>query len=540
MRFGDYLRLGKISIKNRRKSTRNTVRGVSFALVMLVPIVFFTLSFYVGMTSEVNAVKTLSSFKVRAFEERRGEGRNEAPYLGDEEVAAIERESSIEDIVYGQTYRIYDFSVELGGRRYDVTDDNCGFGDPSQICVEKRFDVVDVNRSGGKIVADAAERDLKKRGAKLFAAGGMFENGGRGEVVISETLAKKCGFTAEEAAGKNFTLLVREDLEDLDPYIDDDADPDNEFVPPDESEPVEIAAATDFKVAGVISEEFYGLPCGESHIYFTYDSLYENGAPAYFPEIRTGKEGSNSDIVYTYEADLTTLGERAARENRLFLALPVIKLEDTDLYGDIAARLPENLTLQFKNYSAAEKYVPVLNGIFAGLTGDSGENYRIYYVSEEFDSFYMFNLIGGYMMIVMYSFGGIILFATLLNLFNTINYSVQVRRNYIGMMRAVGARRKTIPKLYLVEILLIFARSLPWVLAFGGGLSLALKLIVDSSFNKYGADFLNVTLSLNFWYFFAAFALVAAALFLVAYAFSAVACRRVACGPILEVLSDEK
>ena len=88
MRFRDYLRLGKISIKNRRKSTRNTVRGVSFALVMLVPIVFFTLSFYVGMTSEVNAVKTLSSFKVRAFEERRGEGRNEAPYLGDEEVAA--------------------------------------------------------------------------------------------------------------------------------------------------------------------------------------------------------------------------------------------------------------------------------------------------------------------------------------------------------------------------------------------------------------------------------------------------------------------
>lgn len=77
------------------------------------------------------------------------------------------------------------------------------------------------------------------------------------------------------------------------------------------------------------------------------------------------------------------------------------------------------------------------------------------------------------------------------------------------------------------------------MLVFGGGVSLALKLIVDSSFNIYGADFLNVTLSLNFWYFFAAFALVAAALFLVAYAFSAIACRRVARGPILEVLSDE-
>lgn len=62
MRFGDYLRLGKISIKNRRKSTRNTVRGVSFALVMLVPIVFFTLSFYVGMTSEVNCRKNAVEF----------------------------------------------------------------------------------------------------------------------------------------------------------------------------------------------------------------------------------------------------------------------------------------------------------------------------------------------------------------------------------------------------------------------------------------------------------------------------------------------
>ena len=54
MKVKEYIRLGKISIKSRKKSTRNTVRGIAFGLIMLVPIVFFTLAFYLDLTDKIN------------------------------------------------------------------------------------------------------------------------------------------------------------------------------------------------------------------------------------------------------------------------------------------------------------------------------------------------------------------------------------------------------------------------------------------------------------------------------------------------------
>ena len=54
MRKLDYLRLGRISLKANRKTTIQTVIGISFGLVLLFPLLFLIIGFYGGFDAELN------------------------------------------------------------------------------------------------------------------------------------------------------------------------------------------------------------------------------------------------------------------------------------------------------------------------------------------------------------------------------------------------------------------------------------------------------------------------------------------------------
>ena len=94
MKFSDYVRLGKISIKSRKKSTRNTVRGISFGLIILVPIVFFTLAFYLGLMTAMNAEKRYNAFdfNVNKTGTVYGETVSGVPVLGESVIDEIKDE----------------------------------------------------------------------------------------------------------------------------------------------------------------------------------------------------------------------------------------------------------------------------------------------------------------------------------------------------------------------------------------------------------------------------------------------------------------
>lgn len=135
-------------------------------------------------------------------------------------------------------------------------------------------------------------------------------------------------------------------------------------------------------------------------------------------------------------------------------------------------------------------------------------------------------------------FGGTIFFATLLNLYNSVQYSVQMRRRYLGMMRAIGAKKSVLLRLYLVEILLIFARSLPWTVCCSGLLSLGIKLGIDTVFSGTETVF-GVALRLRFSFFFAALGFALVVMLAVALLFSQIALYGISRRPILDILSDE-
>lgn len=172
-----------------------------------------------------------------------------------------------------------------------------------------------------------------------------------------------------------------------------------------------------------------------------------------------------------------------------------------------------------------------------------GLNYSFFnairgYTCGSYTDFLMLYRIGNYLMLFLYVFGGTIFLATMLNLYNSVNYSVQVRQRYLGMMRALGAKKSVLPKLYFVEILLIFARSLPWILLFGGGLCLGIKFGIDMAFSEAESIF-SVAIRLRFVFFFAALAIVLAVMLLIALIFSLIAARRVIHASVPDVMAAE-
>ncbi len=569
MKAKEYIRLGRISIKSRKKSTRNTVTGIAFGLILLIPVIFFALAFYVDLLHEVNKTHNIASFAVPFVQNKSAiviENSSEFVFGAGDRAALMEREEKeVEEALRFEYYDMHTDEAHLivGERSYGLS----YLRNYNQLLPR---DGISVN-ANVKVVKDAymsrgMESDLENNGAKLFIAGEGF-TGAAGEVVISKALADAFNLDPQSAIGQTFTLNVQamfataSSADDIYEgyYLDNDSNPDNRFSPLNEANNYTANAITGFRIVGVISDEYYRLNTitrGDAHIWLPNAAVYDaNGVNAYAPAMRgytreqvqpDGMSWQYDYAVVTYSSTaLNEIAARAAQEGKFFPLIPAFTYGTTSgsyLYRVryLAESPIETVLFQCKNYNAADSFNNLISARHETAV-EGVENYSdAGYAPESFNSVHLLNTVGGYLMIVMFTFGGIIFFATLLNLYNSVNYSVEVRKNYMGMLRAIGARTNVIPKLYFVEILLIFARSLPWVLLFGGGISVGLKFGFDALFKGDAASLLGAALHLNFAYFFLALALVFVLIFLIATLFSVVSCRTITRKGIMEVLSDDK
>ncbi|MBO5046407.1 MAG: hypothetical protein J6C93_06010 [Clostridia bacterium] len=597
MKLKEYIRLGKISIKSRKKSTKNTVRGISFGLIMLIPVVFFTLAFNVDMTNKINDTRNISIVNVLTHGEgaesatvQLGDNSNSPIVFGASDMARItERTDAVEEVVYADYWAFGSDRSNTNGyaiideqmMQYSEITGNGNYGGQinySDILMPNlNVKVVDITRSGGKTVPAGIVEDLEEAGKTVLSAGeGFSEEGGKGEVMISELVLQKYGIDPSEAIGKEFSLLSQLSFNEPHYYnqeyvsgyfLDNDTNPNNSYSVSEDGVVPNFGAAViaKFEIVGIISNEYFSLNSAlfhEPQVWITDASVYQTAGGErtvkYLPELKTHSKESTSGSTSNYqivtypeagEEGVMNLMQQAAEEKMFFPAVPAMtpwcggEFYVWDAYFEAPVTMA---SVQCKDYDGASTVVGIIDGVYTNLTGEDSSDMGMggyatsYCAVEAFENFSMLHTIGGYVMVVMYVFGGIIFFATLLNLYNSVNYSVQARRNYIGMMRAIGATKDVIPRLYLVEILLIFARSLIWVLIFSGGISYGIKALIDMLFKSEASMLLGTTLSLNFGYFFLALGVVFVLIFAIAFIFSRVACLSVTRKGILEVLSDDK
>lgn len=575
MKLKDYRRLGKISIKSRKKSTRHTVTGICFGLIMLIPIVYFTLGFYLGLTGKLDETATSSVFMISSrnawdsgasivdnseyggqmalmnfstaeelFSDEKAEQRSAAEYYYITGQSQTGSNETLTVVIDGEPY------YYKGGQNYYGGSDG-------------GLKIVNTALSDA-VFLDAEISDLAKQGRQPLLYGEGFSGGGKGQVLVSYKFLTAYGVAdTESVIGKPLSLTVSSSkmiYGSCNIYIQENGEtPDEEM----NRQFVSFGFLKDFTVAGIISDDYYELASAKSEadIVVTSDSVYAPGYgegeySAFVPEINFTEQTDEqaASLYYNYPSGVAAMCEAAAADGRMALAYGALtpKLLNGFYnsyinYGTIKEAnplliAPLNTRIDCGNYVEAQKFGQKIDAVYRVISpsmADSPVGAVNVYANSVYNNFFMLATVGKYMMFVLYTFGGIIFFATMLNLYNSVNYSVQARRNYMGVMRAIGAKQSMIPRLYFFEIILIFLRALPWVLIFSGGLSYLIKFAVDSIF-RYAGDLFGSAITMEFSWYFVTLAAVVAAVFVIALLFSRIACKNVAGKPILEVLSDDK
>ena len=70
MRGRDYFRLAWLSLKAKKKTTIQTIVGLSFGLILLFPMLFVAIGFYGGFNAEINANPANRAMRVMYSEEK--------------------------------------------------------------------------------------------------------------------------------------------------------------------------------------------------------------------------------------------------------------------------------------------------------------------------------------------------------------------------------------------------------------------------------------------------------------------------------------
>ena len=136
-------------------------------------------------------------------------------------------------------------------------------------------------------------------------------------------------------------------------------------------------------------------------------------------------------------------------------------------------------------------------------------------------------------------FGSVIFAATLLNLINTLHFSVESMKGFLGICRAQGLKRRNIVRLFFNQISLIFACGYVSTIVIGGGACIGIKILFDRAIKEQITEDSAMNLALRWWYIPIALGVLLIITTALSYIISHLLVRRVNKTPILEILSEE-
>ncbi len=607
----DLFRLAKISLAARKKSTRSTVRGIAFGLILLIPVLYIAFGIFGDLNSKVNAnpeilYMNLQTAAVRS--DKADETLGEYPSTE----SLIFSSQHADNLINGaKTEEVYAYEQIIAPFNPYLVDKNNGaggsydssrkafaltYGDGTQkdVYVYPHGQGSSYNQDGAynrnnvqvpfaAIVGDDGRFAPKKIIAKfgdIFARGGGFTGDGKGQVIVSETFLKSLSLTADDVYDKNFSIKYTDSYNSFcsnrnsnSVFIDGDADPDNNvFVDryggsefPYDGER-EIYFCQDFKVVGVIKDEVtsyamesYGA--GDSYgvidhimtnmMFFTSASAHSDDGETLEPVIKLVEEDESDDendsfrqsyFVATYTQSQNEF-EYLNKEYMAFGANSFNSLKFVQGYSDgrtvnadpYATRNVLVDVLKFNELDAAVKSV---KADFSTLLGDKANYMASLIAGTVYEQLSMVYSVFTYVVLAMSVIGGIIFFASMVNLFNSIVHSVDSRKSYLGVLRAVGAKRSLINKMYLAESLTIFKRALIWILIFATAICVGIKFLLDFAF-KYMNELpiMPFKMAVSFVYIPVALAVALGVLLILGFAFSYGCSWKVSRDPITKTLA---
>lgn len=560
MKFKEYIRLSKLSLAARKKTTRSTVRGISFGLILLMPLLFLVMAFYLDLNATVNKDSSIRTFSLCVANNK--SNSNLSDYIHSsycDEITQLDGTTnyikyksfniknsqdtwSVDHYIHNPTMTLnVDGQDYLLNKKVEVEND--------QTYVSNYYYQIGINAIDVANTKDLfTQSDKELTNNQPLVAGTTFSDNSYKEIMVSSELLEDYNIKQENILNKKITLIdeIRRDNAT-------DSTTSNSSTALDGYNGLPTNIMYQYKVVGIFNKDLYKSEIRElttrtdsssdvkNYFWISFDSLYDEFGATLLPNIidieTVYDEYISHSYPYYYEK---TPVEISALAKTTGLAYIPLGFGAQQLTGN-NHNVNYNLLIEYNNYDVASKASKIIQSRMESSTSyEATPDVSLNFVTSTFANYQLFYNIFLYVCIGLGIFGGIIFFATLLNLYNTIHYSVQSRKNFLGMSRAIGMTSGEVIKMYFIEVFEIFKRSYLWTALFGGlccgGIWLAFKLVMNSQY----AELLSFKLSLNPIYILVSFAVLVVLNSIISIIFSLIACKQVAKRPILDLLVDDK
>ncbi|MDD4000896.1 MAG: ABC transporter permease [Bacilli bacterium] len=462
MKKSDFIRLGKYSLKNNKTQTANTVRGIAFGATLLITLLFVLLAFYQGTMAKILQEKSISSFRLEY------DLLMDDQDLNEEIKAEILSEPAIKNsIIYQQIYLSYsEDNHERRFPKFTIAGVDYLYDYDYRVDLEKSSDWLHFfdTANSTTLITEEEEAYLRNNNyGKALLAGSLFTQNIE-EVVISSQVVDYFNIDYLDVIGKELSYEISL------PFYNNAYDKSNLKYSNLEGD---IKIINNYKIVGVFNSNLYLSPTRGEHLSYC-PSLWLKKEAIYNNDISFYLKGE--DIKgFIYQKDPLEVFNDAIEQKKVAIPYGFNYLLG---FGDLRSIDDFRQYIQFEDFKSAYDYSKVLNNY--------AEKYQQFHFDDNtvFSNYEQFYPLIMLVSITFLIFGGVVFFATVLNLYNTMRYSLEKRKSFLAMCKAMGMTKNDIIKLYFSEIALLLLRSVFWITLF----TFSLSLLITLSFNNMLVD----------------------------------------------------
>ena len=557
MQGKDFRRLARLSLRAKKKTTTQTVLGISFGLVLLFPLLFLVIGFYGGFSAEINNQPSYRAMRVRYSNLKTISGQ---VFCDEKYEKEIDKISGVKNSIKYEYYYINNaygkfasYSIDGGEQIYVMpphVSSNTNY-------VKKRYLGIQVldEECASKPFLDA---DYKYASTPLVAGKVFTKNKSKGEIMVSTKFLINAGLEAEDVIGSKLTFYNRITLTGS--LIS--SSPDELIKPQQYVDKSVIPYFKDYTIVGVYDSNIYSVRSSRyysrnfdmnsdysprlfsrDYFWITTASLGEKRV-ASAPQRISRQRQENDELIneswYYYEKTPLELAEKTTNDGYVFLPMGLGVFSRTNFYPTYT----KTQLLEFSSFQAAKFGYDDIDTYYRRSVTGNPDNLTVYHYDERIapEGFFVYQAFFDrffFLCLGLAIFGGVIFIATLLNLVNSLHFSVESMKGFLGISRALGLKKRDVIRLFFNQIKIIFARSYIATIIIGGGICVGIKLLFDQAVQSQITEDSNILITLRWWYIPIALGVLLLLTTILSVVISHLLVRKINKTPILDILAEE-
>ena len=446
MQKKNLLAIALLKIKDK-KSVRNIVM-MTVAMSLLVPIIWLVLSFNLGLVQEIDKDNVNHILKIES-------SITENVFVkGDKSVQFFARRGkqlSMEEV------SLFKSGEEINWQEWALKSTNdaniyLGIGEKSiQFNEDMTFKIIESE----SYIPSGIKDYIKNNHNQDVVVGQGFSNAKR-EIMVSKKFLNNIGVSSEQALGQDMFLEV--DYIDHDTnkarfVIDNDTIIENDFVPTKSLLNCKIRVFDQYKIVGIISDEYYSLnefTANDGDLWIKESSLMSTSGNLYptisVQDVEYDEQNIMARIITYPIFGMENWNDVVYNEGCFLPVGGDIRFNFSGKSGELVRPIRYSF-IQYKNFSQTKQ----MSDKFDNIVGNDGSGYRantiqMAVIVEEYNINMIISSILG--VIGVLSFVGVLVTYT-----NFIQFSIRKRKKFLTMLGNMGATYKECRRVLMLEML---------------------------------------------------------------------------------------